>query len=77
MDGYYGQKKISSSSILFLITWSDKKEWLQELLFFAAFYIAIFGALTYLKKDFSPGAIPWADAFASCNSIYRYVADGA
>src|SRR6187551_960932 len=37
-----------------VITWSNKKEWINELLFFAAFYIAIFIALTYLKKDFAP-----------------------
>jgi hypothetical protein len=27
-------------------------------LFFAAFYVAIYFSLTYLKKDFAPGAIP-------------------
>lgn len=47
------------------ITRSNKKEWVNQLLFFAAFYIVIFSALTYLKKDFAPGAIPWADALAS------------
>ena len=52
-----------------VITWSNKKEWLNELLFFAAFYVAIFAALTYLKKDFAPGAIPWADAFASATAF--------
>jgi len=29
----------------------------------------IFSALTWLKKDFSPGAIPWADAFASATAF--------
>ena len=51
------------------IMWSTKKEWLQELLFFASFYIVIFFALSYLKKDFAPGAIPWADAFASSTAF--------
>lgn len=51
------------------ITWSNKKEWMQELLFFASFYVAIFIALSYLKKDFAPGAIPWADAFASSTAF--------
>lgn len=51
------------------ITWSNKKEWTQELLFFACFYVAIFFALFYLKKDFAPGAIPWADAFASSTAF--------
>lgn len=52
-----------------LITWSNGKEWMQHLLFFAAFYVAIFFSLVYLKKDFAPGAIPWADAFASSTAF--------
>lgn len=51
------------------ITFSDKKWWAWQLLFFAAFYLAIFFSLTYLKKDFAPGAIPWADAFASATAF--------
>ena len=52
-----------------LITRSNQKEWLQELAFFAFFYCAIFFLLTYLKKTFAPGAIPWADAFASATAF--------
>jgi len=51
------------------ITSASKKEWLQHLAFFAMFYITIFVVLTYLKKDFAPGAIPWADAFASATAF--------
>ncbi|MBI5858252.1 MAG: nicotinamide mononucleotide transporter [Sphingobacteriales bacterium] len=51
------------------ISFSDKKWWGYQLSFFAAFYIAIFFSLTYLKKDFAPGAIPWADAFASATAF--------
>lgn len=51
------------------ITYSDKRWWLYQLLFFAAFYVAIFISLTSLKKDFAPGAIPWADAFASATAF--------
>ncbi len=58
-------KKNQQRKHVVAITWSNKKEWVQELIFFASFYIVIFSALTYLKKDFAPGAIPWADAFAS------------
>ena len=50
------------------ITASSKKEWMQQLLFFGLFYIAIFFALTWLKQNFAPGAIPWADAFASATA---------
>jgi len=62
-------KKNHQQEHIVIITWSDKKDWMQELLFFAAFYMAIFSALTYLKKDFAPGAIPWADAFASATAF--------
>lgn len=51
------------------ITWSSSKEWFQEISFFSGFYIVIFGALTYLKKDFATGAIPWADALASASAF--------
>ncbi|MEP6583415.1 MAG: nicotinamide riboside transporter PnuC [Ginsengibacter sp.] len=64
-------KKNQQQEHIVVITWSDKKEWLHEILFFASFYIVIFIALTYLKKDFAPGAgaIPWADAFASATAF--------
>ncbi len=62
-------KKNSQKEHIVLITWSNSKEWLQEMMFFAAFYLAIFFSLTYLKKDFAPGAIPWADAFASSTAF--------
>ncbi|HVZ57351.1 MAG TPA: nicotinamide riboside transporter PnuC [Chitinophagaceae bacterium] len=47
------------------IRWSDRRWWTYQLLFFAIFYVVIYLLLTYLKRDFAPGAIPWADAFAS------------
>ncbi|MEO7394114.1 MAG: nicotinamide riboside transporter PnuC [Chitinophagaceae bacterium] len=51
------------------ISFSDKKWWQYQLLFFVSFYFAIFFLLTYLKMDFAPGAIPWADAFASATAF--------
>ncbi len=62
-------KKDKQQHHVVIITRSSKKEWLYQLLFFAAFYIAIFAALTYLKTNFAPGAIPWADAFASATAF--------
>ncbi len=58
-------KKDKQQKPLVKITWSNKNKWINQFVFFSAFYIAIFAALTYLKRDFAPGAIPWADAFAS------------
>ena len=51
------------------ITFSSAQEWRQQLLFAAFLYGAIFVSLTYLKQSFYPGAIPWADAFASATAF--------
>lgn len=61
-------RKSPSHETVVHIAYSTKKEWAHQLLFFAAFYVVIFFALTYLKKDFAQGAIPWADAFASATA---------
>ncbi|HUQ65187.1 MAG TPA: nicotinamide riboside transporter PnuC [Flavitalea sp.] len=50
------------------ITMSNRKEWIQQLLFFSVFYIAIFCALTYLQKAFDVTTIPVMDAFASATA---------
>lgn len=50
------------------VQYSTARQWLWQLLFFAVFYIGIYGILTYLKQSFAPGAIPWADAFASATA---------
>lgn len=50
------------------ITKSSNKEWIQQLAFFAAFYLVIYFTLIYLKTAFAPEAIPWADAFASATA---------
>lgn len=51
------------------ITYSTRQEWMQELGFFSAFYVAIFLCLQYLKQSFAPGALPAADAFASATAF--------
>lgn len=50
------------------ITSSSKKAVLQQLVFFGAFYVVIFVALNYLKSNFYPNAVPWADALASASA---------
>ena len=50
------------------VTYSDKKEWIIQLVFFAVFYIAIYSALTFLKNAFYSNTVPWADAFASASA---------
>ena len=62
-------KKDQQKQHILNITKSSAKDWAEHLSFFAIFYIVIYAALTYLKKDFAPGAIPWADAFASATAF--------
>lgn len=61
-------KKDESNKTILIIRYSNQKEWVLNLLFFAVVYLAIYAALSYLKKDFAPGAIPAADAFASATA---------
>ncbi len=61
-------KKDEQHHAILTIKRSSAKEWIYQLLFFTTFYISIFFALSYLKKDFAPGAIPAVDAFASATA---------
>jgi nicotinamide mononucleotide transporter len=61
-------KKNQQKQHVLQITSSNRKEWLWQLGFFALFYLILFFALAYLKKDLFPNAIPWADAFASATA---------
>lgn len=51
------------------ITNSSFKEWIQQLVFFAFFYLAIFLALTWARKAFYANTIPFMDAFASATAF--------
>lgn len=51
------------------VTASSKKEIITQLAFFAAIYVIMFVALTFLNENFYPGVIPWADAFASATAF--------
>lgn len=61
-------RKDKQRQYILRVTRSTTMEWTQQLAFFAFFYTAEFFALTYLKKNFAPLAIPWADAFASATA---------
>jgi nicotinamide mononucleotide transporter len=62
-------KKDQSKHPVLHITHSSGKEWLLQLVFFVTFYLVIFFSLMELKKEFAPGAIPWADALASASAF--------
>lgn len=61
-------KKDEHHQTILVIKHSTLKEWGLHLLFFTTLYLSIFFALSYLKQDFAPGAIPAADAFASASA---------
>jgi nicotinamide mononucleotide transporter len=61
-------KKDEQKHTILIIKHSSAKEWIYQLLFFGVFYLGIYFALSYLKRDFASGAIPAADAFASATA---------
>ncbi len=61
-------KKDEQKKLILHITYSNKKDWLIQSLFFAGFYIGIYASLVFLKKAFESNTIPWADAFASATA---------
>lgn len=58
-------RKNEQQEAILQIQFSTSKELLQQLLFFAAFYVVLYTALFYAKAAFADGAIPWADALSS------------
>jgi nicotinamide mononucleotide transporter len=66
---YMWTQKDTKQQVVLHITNSSKKEWLQQLAFFLFFYILIYLVLTYFKRQFYEGVIPWADAFASATAF--------
>jgi nicotinamide mononucleotide transporter len=66
---YMWMKKDTKQEAVLHISFSNKKMWLFQVLFFLFFYVSIYFALVYLKDNFFEGAIPWADAFASASAF--------
>lgn len=66
---YMWMKKDQQREPVLHVTWSDKKMWAYQLLFFVFAYCAIYFSLVYLKDHFFEGAIPLADAFASATAF--------
>jgi nicotinamide mononucleotide transporter len=61
-------RKDRQQQYILRVSRSSARDWVYQVLFFAFFYLVVFFSLTYLKKDFAPLAIPWADAFASATA---------
>lgn len=66
---YLWLKKDKAQHLVLHISFSDKRWWIYQFIFFLGFYAAIYFSLNYLKQNFTPGAIPWADAFASATAF--------
>ena len=66
---YMWLRKNEKKETMLHVTHSDRKMWIDQLLFFIFFYVTIYVALTFLKQSFAEGAIPWADAFASATAF--------
>ncbi len=62
-------KKDKHQGKLVRIRFSTKGELWQEVGFFVGCYIVLYFLLAYLKNNFYPNAIPWADAFASATAF--------
>lgn len=62
-------KKDEQHHTILHVSFSSRRLWLQQLGFFFLCYIVIYFALNYLQKEFAPGAIPVADAFASASAF--------
>ena len=61
-------KKDQQQHLIVHIRFSNRIEWMQQILFFLFFYVVVYFSLVYLKQLFASGAIPWADAFASATA---------
>ena len=66
---YLWSSKDSYKRPLLHISFSTGGEKAFQFAFFAGLYAIIFVLLTYLKKSFAEGAIPWADALASASAF--------
>lgn len=62
-------KKDAAAHTTVVVRHSDKNLLLAQFAFFALWYLLFYMALSYLKKEFAPGAIPAADAFASATAF--------
>lgn len=62
---YWWQKRGRAGKPALQITFSTRKEWGMHLAFATLGYLIIYVLLNYARQNFYPGAVPWADAFAS------------
>ena len=66
---YVWMRKDPQRQELLEVSWSSPSMIRFQCGVFAFFYLLLFILLTKLQRDFFPGAIPWADAFASATAF--------
>jgi nicotinamide mononucleotide transporter len=65
---WWSRKKEDHVTNILQITNSNTKQRIQQFLVFVGFYTVLFFVLEFLKTNFAPDAIPWADALASASA---------
>jgi nicotinamide mononucleotide transporter len=65
---WWTRKKEDQVTNALEITNSNTIQRIQQVLVFTGFYAILFFGLLYLKNNFAPDAIPWADALASASA---------
>jgi nicotinamide mononucleotide transporter len=66
---YLWLRKDREQQTVLHITFSNRQWWAYQAIFFLICYVILYFSLSYLKQNFAPDAIPWADAFASATAF--------
>ena len=65
---WWSRKKEDQVTNVLQITNSSNAQRIQQVLVFIGFYAILLFVLQFLKNNFAPDAIPWADALASASA---------
>lgn len=65
---YLWAKPAGSSRPRVEISYSQGSDWIKQILLALGSYALLYIALSYAQQNFYPGALPWADAFASATA---------
>lgn len=66
---YEWTRRDTQQQIRLHVTFSDRKEWAQQISFFLFCLVILFFSINYLKELFFEGAIPWADSLAAATAF--------
>ena len=65
---WWSRKKEDLVTSVLQIAQSTLKQRIEQFFIFLGFYTVLFFGLLFLKNNFAPDAIPWADALASASA---------